>query len=132
MGKVNVCAPLCCLGKVLKLWPIVGSDAFENILEMLAILSVKHLHCALYGCFGLAGNPHSDVVVSYSLNEGEDHSLLPISLAYYGIGLPVPQLDTLLNNAGTLFDTGSFGTLVDTALSLSVTAFQHIRHLEER
>jgi hypothetical protein len=99
---------------------------------MLAILSVECVHCGLYGRFGFAGDLHGDVVVGYSLNEGKDHSFFPVSQPYHCVSFPMPQLDTLINNARTLLDTGSFGTLVDTALSLSATAFQDVRHVKER
>lgn len=46
-GKVNTCTHLFHLGKALKLRIVVDSDACKNILKMFAILSVKHLHCAL-------------------------------------------------------------------------------------
>ena len=131
MCEVNGGAPLCRLRKVLKLGTVVDSDAFENILEMLAILSVECLHCGLYGCFGFAGDLHGDVVVGYSLNESKDNGFLATPQANNRVHLPVTHFGAGIYNSRPRLNTTTFQPLVHAVLSLGTPAFQGIGHFKE-
>ena len=99
----------------------------------------------LIRCMGAAGVKDmtpTDVLVDYTSAAMANHTaqlwyhFCPSSLnsCPRTVGsLMIPKAtSTGCNNAGTLFGTDSFEALGDMALYLSVTAFQHIRHLEKR
>jgi hypothetical protein len=132
MSKVNLRAPLLQQSEILKLRAVIGGDGLENIGEMATIFGTKSLHASLYCLAGLAGNLHGDVVIGHSLHKGKNHRFFSLAQADNCVSFPVFWLGAGVYNSRTFLNTASLRTLIDSVLSLGMTALESIWNLKKR